>query len=130
MLRWAVLLGTVAAAVGQFTNMNPGVEYTVSNPAPGAEGKPIKFYGKGHFTVDTPVFKSQYSQVVWHTLAPVPIPADVVEAYDGKVLSVTGWEVDVLRVVNGKEEHVPCYESYNHHCPDPLGAFNRPSRFP
>ena len=53
--------------------------------------------------------------MVWHTLAPVPLPEDVVKAYDNKVMSVTGWEVDVLRDVDGKPTPVPCYESYNHH---------------
>ena len=79
------------------------------------QGKAMKFHGKSFFTVDTPKFKSQYSQVLWHSLGETPLPADVVKAYDGKVMSVTGWEVDVLRMVNGTEEHVPCYESYNHH---------------
>ena len=76
----------------------------------------MKFHGKSFFTVDTPSFKSQYSQVVWHSLAPTPLPADVVKEYDGKVMSVTGWEVDVLRKYpNGSVAPVPCYESYNHH---------------
>ena len=108
----AVLL---VGAAADFPHMNADVRYTVANPAPGAEGKPIKFHGKSFFTVDTPKFKSQYSQVIWHALEPTPLPADVVKEYDGKVMSVTGWEVDVLRLVDGKEVPVPCYESYNHH---------------
>ncbi len=75
----------------------------------------MDFHGDGFFTVDTPKFKSQYSQVVWHSLGPTPLPADVVKKFDGKVMSVTGWEVDVLRDVNGTATPVPCYESYNHH---------------
>ena len=75
----------------------------------------MDFHGDGFFTVDTPKFKSQYSQVIWHTLAPTPLPEDIVKKFDGKVMSVTGWEVDVLRDVNGTATPVPCYESYNHH---------------
>ena len=111
----SLLLGKTAA---DFPHMNPNAAYTVANPAAGAEGRQMRFHGKSYFTVDSPSFKSRYSQVVWHNLGTVPLPADVVKEYDGKVMSVTGWEVDVLRggAKNGTvEEHVPCYESYNHH---------------
>jgi hypothetical protein len=40
----------------------------------------MKFHGKYFFTVDTPKFKSQYSQVLWHSLGETPLPADVVKA--------------------------------------------------
>ena len=110
----AVLSGIAVGAAAGFKHMND-VHYTVGNPAPGAEGKAMEFHGKSFFHVDSPKFKSQYSQVVWHALAPVPLPEDIVKQYDGKVMSVTGWEVDVLREVNGTTESVPCYESYNHH---------------
>ena len=110
----AVLSGIAVGAAAGFKHMND-VHYTVGNPAPGAEGKAMEFHGKSFFHVDSPKFKSRYSQVVWHALEPVPLPEDIVKEYDGKVMSVTGWEVDVLREVNGTTESVPCYESYNHH---------------
>ena len=115
MLRTTVLAALVGAAVSDFPQMNKDVTYTVANPRPGAEGKAMKFHGQGFFTVDTAKFKSQYSQVIWRSVGVAPLPTEIVKKYDGKVMSVTGWEVDVLRIgPNGTEEHVPCYESYNH----------------
>jgi hypothetical protein len=38
-----------------------------------------------------------------------------VTAFDGKVMMVTGWEVDVLRNTSKGPEPVSCYDSYNHH---------------
>ena len=59
--------------------------------------------------------QSQYSEVVWHPGPSTPLPPDVVKSFDGKVMIVTGWEVDVLRKTAAGVESVPCYESYNHH---------------
>jgi len=108
MMRVLSLVASLSLTTGlsDFKHMNPDVSYTVSNPPAGAEGMPLTFRGDAFFHVDSPKFKSQYSQVVWHTLAPVALPADVVSKFDGKVMSVTGWEVDVLRDVVDKDGKV------------------------
>ena len=44
------------------------------------------------------------------------LPPAIVAKFDGKVMVLTGHEVDVVRRgANGTETSVPCYESYNHH---------------
>ena len=55
------------------------------------------------------------NKVFWDNLAAVPLPAELIKEYDGKIMAITGFEVDILRNISGKVEHVPCYESYNHH---------------
>lgn len=98
-------------------HMNPGMQYTISNPAPGQEGKSREFASSNFFEVDSPVMRMRYSEVAWRTLAPVALPAEVVSRYAKSTMAVTGFEVDVLRRNNatGKTESVPAYQSYNHH---------------
>jgi hypothetical protein len=121
----AAMLRDVAMA--DFPHMNPSAAYTVGNPAAGAEGRQMKFHGKSYFHVDSPSFKSRYSQVIWHNLGTVPLPADIVKEYDGKVMSVTGWEVDVLRRgANGTEEHgEPQLYPYHAYWPNLPGECSR-----
>lgn len=50
--------------------------------------------------------------VFWDNVPAVPLPADVVAKFDGKIMAITGFEVDILRnTSDGKVQHVPCYES-------------------
>jgi len=81
-----------------------------------------------YFDVYTPVIQSLYSQVQWSTHY-VDFPADVVAAYDGKVMNIVGYEFDIIRKVGGgacntsSSDHpipcdyksVPTWEQYNHH---------------
>jgi hypothetical protein len=102
--------------LSQNSPMNPGLQYTISNPAPGFEGKTYPFYGE-YFEVDSPTLKMQYSEVYWQTLPAVPLPANVVKRYQNETMAIIGFEVNVLRRnnVTGNEESVPAYHSYNHH---------------
>jgi hypothetical protein len=108
----AALSATAALAatpVEPSDHMNPGLPYQIANPPPGVTtGR--GFTGKYFELLSAPI-QSQYSQVVWHQLPSVPLPPDLVKEFDGKVMAFTGFEVDVLRNVSGKWEHVPCYES-------------------
>lgn len=111
----AVLLGLCfeAAAVPQNTPtpMN-AVEYKISNPAapnvrPAFHGESFEIYG--------PWIKTRYSEVHWSS-APIDLPQEIVERFDGRVMAITGFESDVVRQsADGSEEIVPCYEQYNHH---------------
>lgn len=92
--------------------MNP-VTYTIGNPAtPGAavrnfHGEFFEFYGEER--------KSRYSEVDWSTTK-VPLPEEIVQRFDGKVMAITGIETDIVRrLPDGTDERVPCYEQYNHH---------------
>eukprot|EP00658_Telonema_sp_P-2_P009209 TRINITY_DN13468_c0_g1_i6.p1 TRINITY_DN13468_c0_g1~~TRINITY_DN13468_c0_g1_i6.p1 ORF type:complete len:322 (+),score=66.69 TRINITY_DN13468_c0_g1_i6:62-1027(+) len=111
---WQLLSLALPALVG--ANMNAGLTYTISNPAPGHQSVSPPFVGE-YFEVDSPTLRMQYSQVYWQTLPPAELPADIVSRFANKTMAVTGFEVDLLRQNNltGQEESVPAYQSYNHH---------------
>jgi len=89
--------------------------YHVANAAPGFEGAAFGFEG-GYFEVLSPPIRSRYAGVVWRVLPPVDLPRAIVEQYNGSVMAVTGFEVDVVRVgADGAATPVPNYQSYNHH---------------
>ena len=111
-----LLLATTAHAA--ITHMNPTMKYVVSNPARGHEGESKEFSSPSFFEVDSPTLRMQYSEVAWRTLAAVDLPAEIVAKYATSSMAVTGFEVDVLRVINkatNATESVPAYQSYNHH---------------
>jgi hypothetical protein len=115
MLKLIIAACTLGLANG-FSNMNPGMQYTISNPRPGQEGASRQFSGQDFFEVDSPVMKMKYSEVAWRTLPAVDLPHDIVSRYANSSMAVTGFEVDVLRrTANGGTESVPAYQSYNHH---------------
>lgn len=66
----------------------------------------------------------QYSEVFWKPQPAIPLPPDVVAEFANRSISITGFEVDVLRLnATGGLESVPAYEAYNHHyCCTLLGA--------
>lgn len=98
------------------SNLNPTLKYTITNPAPGFEGKTYPFIGE-YFEVESLPLQMQYSQVYWQTMKPVALPADIVKRYANSTIAITGFEVNVLRrnAKTGEEESVPAYQSYNHH---------------
>jgi len=101
-----------SAPSGQMNN----IVYRIANPAPGYETHAFGFASSASFEVLSPPIRSRYSEVVWRTLAPVPLPPDIIAQYNSSVMAVTGWEVDTVRVTNGTiTESVPAYQSYNHH---------------
>ncbi len=68
------------------------------------------------FELLSPVQSTHYSEVRW-TQLPQPLPADIVQRFDGKVMVVTGYEADIVRTdaATGNLTSVPCFEQYNHH---------------
>lgn len=110
-----LLLLANAAPTAKPANMLPGMKYILSNPAPGAEGQTREFASSEYFEVDSTTMKFKYSEVIWRTLPAVDLPSEIVQRFANKTMAVTGFEVDLLRTVNGKTESVPAYESYNHH---------------
>ena len=47
---------------------------------------------------------------------PIPLPADFVSRFAGKVVALTGYEADSVRThPDGTEESVPITQQYNHH---------------
>lgn len=56
-----------------------------------------------------------YSQVWWAPLAPVDLPAKMVEKYANSSMAIVGWEIDQVQLTPNGEVSVPISASYNHH---------------
>ena len=80
--------------------------------------------GVESFTLYSPPIKSRYSMVYWTMQEAVPLPADIVARFDGKVMAVTGYEADQVMVVDGVETSVPITWAYNHHFEHHLSGKN------
>ena len=42
----------------------------------------------------SPVISTQYSEVFWTMMDPVPLPQQVVDSFKGKIMAVVGYETD------------------------------------
>jgi len=124
-----------------------GVPYAISNPpgstsdwvgTPGNYSTNFNTNVKGtveHFDVYGEV-RTKYSQVYWNQNAPIVLPPAIIERFKGKVMVITGYEVD--QVTHSAPENsssrgdylggfscypdcsetdksVPIYNAYNHH---------------
>jgi len=134
MVRNGGLIPAIFAVAGYFlheafgANMNQGgVPYAISNP-PGStahwRGTPGNYStdfqhnvaGKvEHFDVYGEV-QTMYSQVYWTRNAPISLPPEIVSRFKGKVMVITGYEVDQVT----HSGHRPGYTSSN----DALGGFS------
>ena len=96
----------VSAIFGATPFMNAGgVPYRISSEtSPGAydldftanAGGPVEWFDV-YGEVNT-----RYSQVYWTRNDPVPLPPALVERFDGRTMSITGYEID--QVVHAGEE--------------------------
>jgi hypothetical protein len=70
--------------------------------------------------------ETRYSQVYWTRNAPVALPADIIARFKGKVMAITGYEVDQVvsddpssktnsRDSETTDKSIPIYNAYNHH---------------
>ena len=126
MARTAALLAGGLMLPGALGVMNAGgVPYTISNPAP-----------EGHFSTEfadeSPEFfdvyaevKTRYSQVYWTRSKNLPLPKDIVDRFEGKVMAITGYEVDQVMKTPDGDKSVPIYNAYNHVSPPPPPASPR-----
>ena len=127
-----LLAGLALAAV-----MNDGgVPYTISNPR-GAYSTDFEHNVPGkveHFDVYGTV-RTSYSEVYWTRNAPIPLPPALVERFKGKVMAITGYEIDQVTSPHAPanatkaplsgfacmpdcgdgDVSVPIYNAYNHH---------------
>jgi len=149
---WAASLLLAHLSVGSTAQpevMNKGgVPYSISNP-PGSTkdwiGKPGHYSTNFNTNVKGPVehfdvygeVQTKYSQVYWTRNTPINLPPDLVKRFDGKVMAITGYEIDQVTHVgpqtgsttkggilggfscfpecNGTDKSVPIYHAYNHH---------------
>merc|ERR1719399_1363351 len=94
--------------------------YPLSTTPRGVPGLMLTRYrdypgGVESFEVLSPPMTTLYSQVWWRPLAPVNLPADIVQKYKGKGMALVGWEIDQVRHTPEGDVSVPMSASYNHH---------------
>ena len=85
-----ILLPLAAAAVQP--NMNVGAPYRIANPLPTTGEFSTNYFDNhkdpaqplAYFDVYSPVIESEYGEVFWTMMAPVPLPAEFVAQYAGK----------------------------------------------
>ena len=65
-----------------------------------------------YFDVYSPVITSQYAEVYWTMMEPVPLPKNIVDRFNNSVMAILGYETD--QVFPG-DISVPITWSYNHH---------------
>ena len=111
----SILLQPLAGGAAATGNMNVKSVYVIANPTPKTPAQ-MPFYGN-FFEILGPETTTKYSQVYWKS-QPINLPPDIVTKFDGKVMAVTGMEVDIVRT--NQEDGVttisaPAYEIYNHH---------------
>jgi hypothetical protein len=96
----------VAAAnmnIGQYKIANSGTHRT-------------DYHNDEFFEVYSPPIKTLYSQVFWKMQEAVPLPNDIQERFADKIMAVTGYEVDQVRITSGGgEKSIPITWAYNHH---------------
>ena len=114
-----------------------GVPYQISNPAGGAYSTDFEKNVHGpveHFDVYGTV-QTKYSEVYWTRNAPIPLPDALVQRFRGKVMAITGYEIDQVTSPHAPpnstqaplsgfacypdcgvgDKSVPIYHAYNHH---------------
>ena len=120
-----LLIGVASAA----DVMNAGgIPYSISNPDPAnptAYKANFEDLSMEYFDVYGKV-ETRYSQVYWTRNDPVALPADIIKRFKGKVMAITGYEVDQVmtddpssktnsRDAEQTDKPVPIYNAYNHH---------------
>ena len=75
-----------------------GIPYGISNPDPAnPTGYKANFENVSMEYFDVYGFvQTRYSQVYWTRSAPVPLPADIIKRFDGKVMAITGPPSELL----------------------------------
>jgi len=136
---FCALGGVALADKGPWMN-NGGIPYAISNPSSvGSYTTDFNTNVKGpveHFEVYGEV-QTKYSQVYWTRNAPINLPPELVKRFDGKVMAITGYEIDQVThdgpqegststpgklggfscypECRGTDKSVPIYHAYNHH---------------
>ncbi|CAJ1924746.1 unnamed protein product [Cylindrotheca closterium] len=95
-------------------NMNQGGRYKIAN----SETFDTEYADdREYFDVYSKPIKTLYSQVHWISHRNIKLPQEIVERFEGgKLMAVTGYEVDQVRITDsGEEIPVPITWAYNHH---------------
>ena len=113
----------LAASLAAAENLNG--KYRVASGVRQDVGFNDDYGSKGHefFDVWAPEIATHYSEVFWTDQGNQPLPKEIVERFRGKVIAITGYEMDQVMVepvghpgVNPKKDvSVPINWAYNHH---------------
>ena len=97
------------------SNMNG--EYLLSNSHPNGkwDSNYAKFGEVEYMDVYSPLISTQYSEVYWTMMDPVPLDPAVVDKFKGKIMAVVGYETDQVIKSPGGDVSVPITHAYNHH---------------
>jgi len=115
-----VLLVLKLASANSISNMN-GDYLLTKTPNGGPTSKfPIQYAdypgGAEYFDVYSDIINSTYAEVIWKTLDPVSLPAEIVSRFANKTIAIVGFEWDQVRTLpSGEEVSVPMSVAYNHH---------------
>lgn len=113
---WAGLAVALASA-----NMIPG-GYRIANPNPASPPYSTEFTSEFFDVYSLPI-RSQYAEVFWRMMDPVPLDERIVARFANKTMAVVGYEVDQVRRTAAGDVPVPITHAYNHR---PRGAVYRP----
>eukprot|EP00051_Salpingoeca_urceolata_P000901 m.37097 g.37097 ORF g.37097 m.37097 type:complete len:446 (-) comp11073_c0_seq2:1645-2982(-) len=113
MLALVSMLVLAAVALATADMNQGGIPYTISNPKSSSGTYSTAFTGE-YFDVYGEV-QTRYSQVYWKRNDPVPLPEEVVKRFDGKVMAITGYEIDQVVKTPEGDKSIPIYNAYNHH---------------
>ena len=102
-----------------FENMNGNYLTTPTPHAPKGESFNTEFSkypgGVEYFEVELGPVTSLYSEVWWQAFPAVPLPGGLVERFDGKGMSIVGYETDAVRKTPQGDVSVPINMAYCHH---------------
>ena len=89
---------------------------TISNPNPESGVYSTEFADESgeYFDMYAEV-QTRYSQVYWTRSPDIALPKDIIERFEGKVMAITGYEVDQVMKTPDGDKSVPIYNAYNHH---------------
>ena len=100
-------------ASGMAEHMNGAKAYSISNALTPADS--IRSHRGEYFDLLGKLRRTRYSEVSWNN-EPMHLPQPLVDRFFGKVMAITGFEVDIVRPrPDGSFESVSSHEQYNHH---------------
>lgn len=90
-------------------------KYSIANPNTLSKVSYSTEYTDEYFDVYSPPIRSQYAQVFWSMMEPVPLPEEIVRRFANKTIAITGYEADQVMKTPQGDVPVPITHAYNHH---------------
>lgn len=90
-------------------------QYSIANANTTAKVTYTTEFTDEYFDVYSPPIRSQYAQVFWSMMEPVPLPEEIVKRFTNKTMAITGYESDQVMKTPQGDVPVPINHAYNHH---------------